>query len=224
LPSIVSALCGAKAVTITDHPSSPALTMAAIEQNVRINVLERDKARTSTTPPEIPTGSVDIFGYTWGTSTFYLPSSYGRPAPTQPSKFNRIIVADCLWMPSQHENLVKTILTHLDPASSSSCALVVAGFHTGREVVRSFFEVATGDYALPAFDDEATREHTEAGMLRGKSGGGLETSEIHGKGRLQAAQIFEIDVNDLRRPWQSERKGETKDAAKRWCVVAVLTR
>ena len=43
LPSIISALSGAASTTITDHPSSPALTTGAIEQNVKVNVLERNK-------------------------------------------------------------------------------------------------------------------------------------------------------------------------------------
>ncbi|EXJ62742.1 hypothetical protein A1O7_03180 [Cladophialophora yegresii CBS 114405] len=201
LPSIVAALSGAASTTITDHPSSPALTTNAIEQNVRINILERDMrggtdnhascASSSFSSPSLSSSSpeITISGYTWGTTTFYSPSSYGKPSPQQPRAFDRIIVADCLWMPSQHGNLVKTIVDYLDESRPGSCALVVAGFHTGREIVRQFFE-----------DPEDVRSP------------------------LRIAEIFEIDVNGVRRPWEPSRLGETKDGAKRWCVVAVLVR
>jgi hypothetical protein len=165
-----------------------------------------------------------MLGYTWGTSTFYSPSSYGRPSEAQPGKFDRIIVADCLWMPSQHENLTKTILTYLKPDSPSSCALVVAGFHTGREVVRSFFEVALGEYEIPESHSGVTKESAGIEVQGEQPCGGQKSNESDVKGRLLTAEIFEIDVDGLRRPWEAQREGETKDAAKRWCVVAVLVR
>ncbi|EXJ72066.1 uncharacterized protein A1O5_04569 [Cladophialophora psammophila CBS 110553] len=201
LPSIISARSGALSATITDHPSSPALTTGAIAQNVRTNITERSESgeadtKSSSTSPS-KSGPVDIFGYTWGTTTMYMPSRYGKRAEQQPIDFDRIVIADCLWMRSQHVNLVRTILHYLrredrsqHPASpTESCALVVAGFHTGRETVRHFFEAA----------EDVT-------------------------GHLRAAEIFEIDVNGLRRPWGPVRTGENKDQAQRWCVVAVLVR
>jgi hypothetical protein len=81
--------------------------------------------------------------------------------------FTRVICADCLWMKDQHENLVRSLLWFLAPPdvdqreSTSSFAAaqdagaenqggrggrgvawVVAGFHTGREIVASFFDTA----------------------------------------------------------------------------------
>ncbi|KAG9777543.1 hypothetical protein KCU88_g4477, partial [Aureobasidium melanogenum] len=312
LPSIVSALSGASVTTITDHPSSPALTTGAIEQNVRDNVVKRqqqtktgndnadtvslDNITTSTstiqpnqpneppsvspsTPVSIPTPITDstsisapdrkvkegqgqvqdrtqvqVYGYTWGTEKMYLPNTYGKPAygVDQPAanSYDKIIIADCLWMPSQHLNLVKTVLWYLrstekgqpqpepEPSTSSPpttisispstdstvavavtdgsqpCALVIAGFHTGRGIVRHFFEVATGEWidtqsetpTPPEEDGDQDPEFTQV------------------QGQLRAAEIFEIDVNGVRRPWLPVREGETKDQAKRWCVVAVLVR
>ena len=119
--------------------------------------------------------TVQVLGYTWGTSTFYLPTKSGKPAPpeTTPRCFDRIIIADCLWMPSQHINLIRTILRFLPPPNSDTgnsdsvdtrgdsqvaaieysesdtvgrdtpCALVIAGFHTGRKIVADFFNLAT---------------------------------------------------------------------------------
>lgn len=154
---------------------------------------------------------VDVYGYTWGTDKMYLPNHYGKPAPRQPEAFDRIIIADCLWMASQHANLVKTILRYLDPSRPDSCALVVAGFHTGRGIVRHFFEVATGEWT----DEDQEPE---------KGAQDQEPELVEVQGRLKAAEIFEIDVNGTRRPWQPVREGENKDQTKRWCVCAVLVR
>jgi len=122
-------------------------------------------------------------------------------------------------MPSQHTNLVRTVLHYLDGSKPESCALLVAGFHTGREIVRSFFEVATGAYTLPASDTEVGGRDTT-----GEEADSKEADADEVEGHLRAAEMFEIDVNGIRRPWEPVRTGETKDAAKRWCVVAVLVR
>ncbi|KIX98052.1 uncharacterized protein Z520_06131 [Fonsecaea multimorphosa CBS 102226] len=251
LPSIIAALSGALSVTITDHPSSPALTTGAIEQNVQRNIVERlgppeaeaavADSGTSTAPTTSRSPAtvrmsksdsavvVNVYGYTWGTTTMYLPSHYGKPAPGRQSQrgSDRIILADCLWMPSQHVNLVKTIFHCLRPeqeeplessashGADQSCALVVAGFHTGREIVRHFFEVATGDYRIPSPPPSSSE---------------IDARDIDRYGKkdesacLRAAEIFETDVNGLRRPWEPSRPGETEGQAKRWCVVAVLVR
>ncbi|KAJ9612291.1 hypothetical protein H2200_003888 [Cladophialophora chaetospira] len=219
LPSIISALSGAASTTITDHPSSPALTTGAIEQNVKTNILERDKRKAPNDESTTTVGEVNIFGYTWGTTPMYSPSSYGKPLPQhqQPTSFTRIIIADCLWMPSQHVNLVKTVLHYLDDSDPGNCALVVAGFHTGRETVRNFLEIATGDYTLLAAkveEQEDTKGNSES----------EDTETKHVAGRLRAAEIFEIDVNGLTRSWEAVREGDSREAAKRWCVVAVLVR
>jgi nicotinamide N-methyltransferase len=47
-------------------------------------------------------------------------------------------------MAAQHANLVGSIV-HWLGQKPDSCALVVAGFHTGRSVVQDFFDVATGE-------------------------------------------------------------------------------
>jgi len=221
LPSIISCLSGASSVTITDHPSSPALTTGVIRHNVDQNVFGRHLKRVTETPA-MSDLVVDIFGYTWGTTTMYLPDQYGKPAPPTPAEhpdtaasFDRIIVADCLWMPSQHGNLVKTLLHHLTPPRHGpngigGSALVVAGFHTGREVVRQFFETATGEWKLEEDEEERDDEQDDA--------------DLEVRGRLKAAEIFEVDVDGRRRPWLPVRPGEDKDQAKRWSVCAVLVR
>jgi len=52
--------------------------------------------------------------------------------------FSRIIIADCLWMPSEHVNLHHSIAYFLSP---DGYAMVVAGFHTGRAKMAAFFDV-----------------------------------------------------------------------------------
>lgn len=257
LPSVISALSGAVTVTITDHPSSPALTMGAIEQNVRENVTNRKKNKESSETTEqsastsspnsgtIPTNfmtaeNIQVLGYAWGTNTMYATQSCGKLASPQPQSgtYDRIVIADCLWMPSQHGNIVKTILRYLvvqeddedqgDHSSSENttpshqpqqqqqpsppCALVVAGFHTGRGIVRNFFGIATGEW----------EEQTEEADEEGEEEGDPELAEVSGK--LKALEMFEIDVDGNKRPWEPTREGETKDQAKRWCVCAVLGR
>ncbi|KIW10299.1 hypothetical protein PV08_11261 [Exophiala spinifera] len=266
LPSIIAALSGAKSVAITDHPTSTALTMGAIEQSIGHNLhvistsseepgtdtatpitdkttlddvashtaarytytrrqeqqqSQAEEASSSSSSTKRKTDTeISIYGYTWGTTTFYLPNTYGKPTPDQPGSFQRIIIAECLWMPDQHVNICKTILSYLsgdDAEGDPSCALVVAGFHTGREILRQFFEVATGEFTLAAqneekaaaADDDDDDDDTETRAVRG---------------RLKAVDMFEIDVNGVRRPWASKRPGEDKHMAMRWCVCAVLVR
>lgn len=137
----------------------------------------------------------------------YSTEKYGQLVPGPQGPFDRIIIADCLWMPSQHVNLVKTVLHYLDPNSPHSCALVVAGFHTGRGIVRQFIEIATGERSE---DSDASFDQDE------------EVLQV--RGRLKAAEMFEIDVNGVRRPWKSIRQDENKVQAKKWCVCLVLVR
>lgn len=127
-------------------------------------------------------------------------------------------------MPSQHANIVKTIDQNLrlQPQLQSSedarqaCALVIAGFHTGRRIVARFFEIATGSRSGVA----------DGRGISPQDGDGDEESEevMQVKGTLRAAQIFEVDVDCNVRSWQAERDGENKDAAKRWVVCAALVR
>lgn len=64
--------------------------------------------------------------------------------------------------------------------------------------MRGFFDVATGEVA-----DTESRDK---------------------EAPLCLAEIYEIDVDSLRREWQGERADETNDQAKRWVVVGVLKR
>jgi len=160
-------------------------------------------------------------------------------------------------MPSQHENIVKTIDSYLklahgtqeteegehdkqdtqsvgerEPqAESVPCALLTAGFHTGRRTIADFVEIATGSRTGPSNTQRCTsveqeqeheheHEHKHKQETDHQEGNKPEASQPP----FHAAELFEIDVDHTVRPWLPEREGETKDQTNRWCVVAVLAR
>jgi hypothetical protein len=242
LPSLIAILCGASTCTITDHPSSPALTGGSIDHNVRSNLFIYEDPKVEYSPFQRRSRTkIHIYGYAWGTDDFYDPNSYGKrvqaaPAatlppdiPTTPGGYqtaDKIIVADCLWMPSQHGNILRTIRDFLDPTDSKvtttsdpksiPCALVVAGFHTGRAIVRDFFALATNHPSIT----------TEPSSPSSPSEDGSANGNTNNNSHLKLATIFETDTSGNRREWiwDDVREGEGKWEAKRWCVVGVLVR
>ncbi|KAF7716647.1 Uncharacterized protein PECH_008216 [Penicillium ucsense] len=177
LPSIVCGLANASLVAVTDHPASPAFAGAtgAIGFNVNQNILARDP-RPETTVITRP--------HEWGKLDDAFADSYR-------GKFTRIIAADCYWMRAQHENLVRTMEWFLAPGGKVWC---VAGFHTGRAIVASFFETASRN--------------------------GFEIERIFEKDLVSRNE----DGGEIRREWVPEREGESPENRSRWCVVAVLQR
>ncbi|THC88617.1 hypothetical protein EYZ11_011938 [Aspergillus tanneri] len=121
LGAVVCVLARASNVTITDHPSSPSLS-GAIRSNIDHNLQGLSFA-----------ANVSVKPHEWGT----LESDPW--AVKNKGSFSRIIAADCYWMRSQHENLVRTMLWFLAPDGK---VWIVAGFHTGRAIVAQFFETA----------------------------------------------------------------------------------
>ena len=86
-------------------------------------------------------GLCSVEGHVWGE----LDTSF---ALSKAHRFTRILAADCLWMPYEHANLLKSMSHFLSvDAEARARALVIAGFHTGRSTVASFFQEA-----LPATD------------------------------------------------------------------------
>jgi EEF1A N-terminal glycine/lysine methyltransferase len=180
LPSIISIFAGASEVCITDHPSSPALASGAIQVNVKESLELAKKSNQS------PLFSIDE--HEWGsvTDVFAQENRY---------HYTRVIAADCLWMPSQHHSLVRSITHFLSKQSPRACAMVVAGFHTGRSIVADFLK------QFPTLD----------GM------GGTQEELI-------VADLYESNMNGVRRPWQDNRANEDNEELKRWCIVAIIVR
>ncbi|APA10232.1 hypothetical protein SS1G_07328 [Sclerotinia sclerotiorum 1980 UF-70] len=116
LAGIVTALMGAKEVVLSDYPDENVLA------NLRKNVAKNIEANGF--------GDVTVQGHEWGVldDQFSIDNK---------ERFTRVIASDCLWMPWQHENLLKSIRWFL---KEDGRAWICAGFHTGRELMRGFFE------------------------------------------------------------------------------------
>lgn len=115
LAGIISALSGAE-VVISDYPASEVLSN--IDTNIKNNIKEESHTRCK------------VQGHEWGVLDDDFSSNHK-------GTFTRLLVADCLWMPWQHENLAKSISHFL---KNDGRAWVVAGFHTGREKMRGFYD------------------------------------------------------------------------------------
>ena len=152
---IVSGLAGASESVISDYPS-PEL-IASIKTNFEKNVPEyiRNKEinqhhtlwreevlqrvqNSHKVNAEFPTISshtrMRVYSHKWGDLTDQLSRSHK-------GHFNRIVAADCLWMDGEHENLTDSML-HFLSRDMDAQVWVVAGFHTGRAKLTSFFDTA----------------------------------------------------------------------------------
>ncbi|KAK7749821.1 hypothetical protein SLS53_000401 [Cytospora paraplurivora] len=131
LPSLLSALLGARRVLVTDYPAP------AVISNLKDNVARNARAELSPGGAGGAGGGgcepdVEADGHSWG--DFSTPLAAGNH-----HAFDRVFVCDCLWMPWQHENLQRSVEWFLRDGAGAR-AWVVAGFHTGREKMRGFFE------------------------------------------------------------------------------------
>ncbi len=128
LPSLLSALLGARRVLVTDYPA-PAV-MKTLKHNAALNV------QPALSPfGRIAADGINVEGHSWGELSDPL-------ALENHHVFDRVFVADCLWMPWQHENLHRSIEWFLGEGPDAR-AWIVAGFHTGREKMRGFFDPGT---------------------------------------------------------------------------------
>ena len=155
LAGIVSGLAGASEVAISDYPSHELI--ASIKVNVEKNVPEyirnknvnqhhtiwREEVLQRTqyaykVDAEFPSisshSSMRVYGHKWGDLTDHLSHSHKE-------HFSRIVAADCLWMVGEHENLAQSML-HFLSRDVDAQVWVVAGFHTGRAKLASFFDTA----------------------------------------------------------------------------------
>lgn len=111
---------------VTDYPAP------AVIANLKDNVARNARAELSPAGGRGLAGVVEADGHSWG--DFSTPL-----AAENHHAFDRVFVCDCLWMPWQHENLQRSVEWFLRDDGSAR-AWVVAGFHTGREKMRGFFE------------------------------------------------------------------------------------
>lgn len=119
LASIISILSGAQSVTISDYPATSIIDN--IHANVHRNV------------PESLRSAVTVTGHQWG----LIEDDMGK---RHAGSYTRILCADCIWMLGEHSNLLKTFDHFLAPVNDARIWLI-AGFHTGRDVVESFLDL-----------------------------------------------------------------------------------
>ncbi|KAI7781216.1 nicotinamide N-methyltransferase [Diaporthe eres] len=123
LPSLLAALLGATRVVLTDYPAPTVIS------NLTANAARNARSELS---PSGTVAPVEVEGHAWG-----VPD--GPIAKASRRAFDRVLVCDCLWMPWQHENLLWSVDWFLADTAEARC-WVVAGFHTGREKMRGFFD------------------------------------------------------------------------------------
>lgn len=120
LAGMISVLAGAEETVISDYPAPEVLS------NIKVNV---DK-----NIPEAIRPRCTVEGHEWGVLTDDFSMA-------KKGHFTRLLVADCLWMPWQHRNLLTSIRHFLSDEDGSS-AWVIAGFHTGRAKMAPFYALA----------------------------------------------------------------------------------
>lgn len=108
VPSIVSAICGARVTVMTDYPDPD------LVENMRYNA---DLAKTP---------GLFVEGYKWGDSPEKLLSYVGSGSGSdeEDRKFDTLIMADVVYSHREHPNLIKTMHTTLK-RSPDSVALVI---------------------------------------------------------------------------------------------------
>ncbi|KAF3931108.1 hypothetical protein ABW20_dc0107676 [Dactylellina cionopaga] len=141
LPSLISAIVGAKLVVATDYPAPEIL--ANITANISFNA-----SKLSSLQPK-------VYGHTWGNLEEEVAQQYAH-------SFTRVIAADTLWMDWEHENLVKSMLHFIDDTNPAARVIVVAGLHTGRPKVANFWDVAVQN----GFEVESIKERDVDGTER----------------------------------------------------------
>lgn len=129
LPSITAALIGTAKLVVASDYDEPRL-VSQLRANVTRNLASGAVSQVQRT-------KCKVVGHIWGKHTEELEDHL----PQGVHKFDSVLLADCLWDPLSHADLLKTVLNVLatDPAARVN---VIAGLHTGREKVTSFIRRA----------------------------------------------------------------------------------
>jgi hypothetical protein len=90
------------------------------------------KTNVSKNLPEAVRSRITVEGHLWGSTETPFEKEHAH-------SYTRILAADCLWMLGEHDNLAKSML-HFLSEEPSARVLCIAGFHTGRAKVATFFE------------------------------------------------------------------------------------
>ncbi|EST06081.1 Nicotinamide N-methyltransferase-like protein [Kalmanozyma brasiliensis GHG001] len=125
LPCITAALVGTAKVVVASDYDEP-LLIKELRDNVRRNLPEEEQRRRC-----------KVTGHIWGKDTEELLDCLPRGT----DRFDSILLADCLWDPLSHADLLKTVVKVL-AREKGARVNVIAGLHTGREKVTSFIRRA----------------------------------------------------------------------------------
>lgn len=85
-----------------------------------------------------------VEGHVWGSSNTAFEAAHAH-------KYTRILAADCLWMPHEHDSLARS-MRHFLAHSPDARILCIAGFHTGRAKLAPFFEETVPQEGLEVED------------------------------------------------------------------------
>lgn len=106
---------------MTDYPTES--NLQTMHGNVVVNVPEEQK------------GSITTHGHKWGE----FEDDFAK---RNKHEFTRILAADLYWMPDTHELLIRSML-HFLSEDPDAVIYVIGGFHTGRDKLAHFFDMAT---------------------------------------------------------------------------------
>lgn len=120
LPSITAALLATPTIVVASDYDEP-LLVKELRDNVKRNVSTGCK----------------VVGHIWGKDTEELLDCL----PAHVKAFDSILLADCMWDPLSHADLLKTLLNVL-ARHQDARVNVIAGLHTGRDKVTSFIRRA----------------------------------------------------------------------------------
>lgn len=103
LPSLISAINGAKQVVVTDYPDSELI------ENLQLNI---EQCHLLSQPPNI-----NAVGYLWGADVTSVTQFL--PAAERHAGFDLLILADLLFNHSEHEKLVTSVQKTLKKAADA---------------------------------------------------------------------------------------------------------
>lgn len=202
-------------VTLSDYPDDALIS--TLQSNIRANFSvppsdggysEATETRTDSTivptqyerkselKSDMHTGIVRVVPYAWGTPVSTLlstPGTAGVGFDAAVSGFDLILAADTLWNSSLHAVFLSS-LSKLLRRTADARVHLIAGLHTGRSTIRSFYDLVQSQ------------------------------SNVNGHYGFEALSVVEWEVNGSeKRRWADEHvRGEEDDRERRRWVIWII--
>lgn len=135
IPSWVCTCLGAS-VAASDYPSLPTIT--AMLRAALLNGHGADALGAAAEAPRAHTGRVEVVGHEWGASVAPLLNALGADSG---QRYDAAVVCDCIYDPSGHDPLLRTICDTLRPGGVALVAFSLHG-NVKDESVWAFFSRA----------------------------------------------------------------------------------